>query len=60
MLTVRYERLRLQPNEKILDLGCGFGRHAYEALRRGANVVAMGLATGQVLAGLAASGALVQ
>ncbi|HJM35596.1 MAG TPA: class I SAM-dependent methyltransferase [Acidimicrobiales bacterium] len=43
MLTVRYERLCLQPNEKVLDLGCGFGRHAYEALRRGANVVACDL-----------------
>ncbi len=43
MLTVRYERLRLQPNERVLDLGCGFGRHAYEALRRGANVVACDL-----------------
>jgi len=43
MLTVRYERLDLQPNDTVLDLGCGFGRHAYEALRRGADVVACDL-----------------
>ena len=43
MLTVRYERLDLQPNDMVLDLGCGFGRHAYEALRRGADVVACDL-----------------
>ena len=43
MLTVRYERLDLQPNDMVLDLGCGFGRHAYEALRRGADVDACDL-----------------
>jgi SAM-dependent methyltransferase len=40
MLTVDYDRLGLQPGERLLDLGCGFGRHAFEGLRRGANVVA--------------------
>ena len=25
----------------VLDLGCGFGRHAFEAARRGASVVAL-------------------
>jgi SAM-dependent methyltransferase len=40
MLTVRYERLGLQPGDRLLDLGCGFGRHAFEAARRGARVVA--------------------
>jgi len=25
----------------LLDLGCGFGRHAFEAARRGAKVVAL-------------------
>ena len=40
MLTVRYSRLGLQPGDLLLDLGCGFGRHAYEAARRGARVVA--------------------
>ena len=41
MLTVRYERLGLQPGDRLLDLGCGFGRHAFEAARRGARVVAV-------------------
>ena len=41
MLTVRYERLGLRPGDRVLDLGCGFGRHAFEAARRGARVVAV-------------------
>ena len=44
MLTVDYDRLGLQPGELVLDLGCGFGRHAYEVLRRGARVVACDMA----------------
>ena len=43
MLTADYERLGLIAGETVLDLGCGFGRHAYEALRRGAHVVACDL-----------------
>ncbi len=43
MLTADYDRLGLAPGETLLDLGCGFGRHAYEALRRGAHVVACDL-----------------
>lgn len=41
MLTANYDRMGLQAGDKILDLGCGFGRHAYEAARRGAHVVAL-------------------
>ena len=36
MLTVRYDWLGLQPGDRVLDLGCGAGRHAFEAFRRGA------------------------
>ncbi len=40
MLTVDFDRLQLHPGHTILDMGCGGGRHAFAALRRGANVVA--------------------
>jgi SAM-dependent methyltransferase len=40
VLTVRYDKLGVQPGDRVLDLGCGFGRHAFESLRRGARVVA--------------------
>lgn len=40
MLTVDYDRLGLLAGDRVLDMGAGFGRHAYEALRRGASVVA--------------------
>ncbi len=43
MLTVDYARLGLRPGDRLLDLGCGAGRHAFEALRRGANVTALDL-----------------
>jgi SAM-dependent methyltransferase len=41
MLTANYERLGLNVGDTVLDLGCGFGRHAFEAARRGAHVVAL-------------------
>ena len=40
MLTVDYERLDLRAGHRILDLGSGPGRHAFESLRRGAIVTA--------------------
>ena len=40
MLTVDFDRLALEPGMRVLDLGCGAGRHAFECLRRGAHVVA--------------------
>lgn len=43
MLTVRYESLGLEPGETVLDLGSGNGRHTFEALRRGARVIAADL-----------------
>ena len=41
MLTVDFARLRVRTGDRVLDLGCGAGRHAFEALRRGARVVAL-------------------
>ena len=41
MLTVDFERLRLRPGARVLDLGCGGGRHAFAAWRHGATVVAL-------------------
>lgn len=41
MLTANYDRLGVRAGDRLLDLGCGFGRHAFEAARRGARVVAL-------------------
>ena len=40
MLTVDFDRLGVGPSTKVIDVGCGGGRHAFEAYRRGAHVVA--------------------
>ncbi|HEY5096436.1 MAG TPA: class I SAM-dependent methyltransferase [Acidimicrobiales bacterium] len=40
MLTVDYTRLGVGSGDRLLDLGCGFGRHAFQAARLGAEVVA--------------------
>jgi SAM-dependent methyltransferase len=43
MLTIDYGRLGLSFGERLLDLGCGAGRHTFEALRRGAHTLAVDL-----------------
>ncbi|HEX7444727.1 MAG TPA: class I SAM-dependent methyltransferase, partial [Acidimicrobiales bacterium] len=48
MLTVDYARLGVQRDDKVLDLGCGFGRHAYQAARLGAQVVAFDFGADEV------------
>jgi SAM-dependent methyltransferase len=40
MLTVDFDRLGIGPSVKMIDVGCGAGRHAFEAYRRGAEVIA--------------------
>jgi SAM-dependent methyltransferase len=41
VLTVDFTRLGIKPGDRVLDLGCGAGRHAFECYRRGARVVAL-------------------
>jgi len=41
VLTVDYDQLGVQRGERLLDLGCGGGRHAFQAVRLGARVVAL-------------------
>jgi len=43
LLTVDLERLRVRPGEKVLDAGCGEGRHCFGALERGAHVIGLDL-----------------
>jgi SAM-dependent methyltransferase len=49
MLTVDYDRLGLEAGMTVLDLGAGFGRHAFETARRGANVVAFDLSHAELV-----------
>lgn len=48
MLTVDFARLPISPGDRLLDLGCGGGRHAFEAARRGARVVAVDTDRGEL------------
>jgi SAM-dependent methyltransferase len=51
VLTIRFDRLHalgLRPGSRVLDVGTGFGRHAYELARRGMRVVALDVAAGEV------------
>lgn len=41
MLTVDFDLLDLRPGMRVLDMGCGGGRHAFAAWRAGATVVAL-------------------
>jgi SAM-dependent methyltransferase len=43
LLTVDLERLRVRAGERLLDAGCGEGRHCFGALERGARVVGLDL-----------------
>jgi SAM-dependent methyltransferase len=59
MLTVDYDRLGVGAGDRVLDLGCGFGRHAYGALRRGADVVALDYSAHEVANVVGTVGAMV-
>ncbi len=41
MLTVDFDRLRVRQGDRVLDMGCGGGRHAFDLYRRGCDVVAL-------------------
>lgn len=43
MLTVEFDHLQVEAGHRVLDLGCGAGRHTYAALERGAHVVGVDL-----------------
>ncbi len=43
LLTVDLERLDIQPGHRLLDAGCGEGRHCFGSLYRGATVVGLDL-----------------
>lgn len=53
MLTVDFQRLNPRVGDTVLDVGCGSGRHTFEALVRGARVVSVDL-DGAVLKDVAA------
>jgi len=60
MLTVDYATLGVHPGDRLLDLGCGFGRHAFEAARRGARVVACDMSDAELKEVRATFGAMAQ
>jgi SAM-dependent methyltransferase len=41
VLTVDFEQFPVAPGERVLDMGCGGGRHAFALYKRGAHVVAL-------------------
>ena len=43
LLTVDLDRLDVRPGHRVLDAGCGEGRHCFGALSRGADVVGLDL-----------------
>jgi SAM-dependent methyltransferase len=59
MLTVRYEQLGLRPGELVLDAGAGFGRHAFEAARCGARIVALDYAHDELVGTRATFGGMI-
>jgi SAM-dependent methyltransferase len=60
VLTVRYDQLGVMPGDRLLDLGCGAGRHAFEAMRRGAHVIAVDADAAEVKDAAALMAALVE
>jgi SAM-dependent methyltransferase len=60
MLTVDFDRFGLLPGHRLLDMGCGGGRHAFAAMRHGATVVALDYDAGELKDVRAVRGAMVE
>jgi len=60
MLTVDFDRLDLREGHRLLDMGCGGGRHAFTAMRRGATVVALDYDAGELKEVRATRGAMIE
>lgn len=48
MLTVDFERFPVGPGDRVLDMGCGAGRHAFALYKRGAHVTALDMDAGEL------------
>jgi SAM-dependent methyltransferase len=60
VLTIRFDRLGMQPGDLVLDVGAGFGRHCFEVARRGGHVVALDYAQAEVIGTRNTFGAMVE
>jgi SAM-dependent methyltransferase len=49
VLTVDFDRFPVAPGDRVLDMGCGGGRHAFALYRRGADVVALDRSAGDLV-----------
>jgi SAM-dependent methyltransferase len=58
VLTVDYDVLDVRAGDCVLDVGCGEGRHTFEALRRGAEVVSVDIDAGALRKTAWAAGSL--
>ncbi|MEM9039985.1 MAG: class I SAM-dependent methyltransferase, partial [Actinomycetota bacterium] len=59
MLTIRFDRLGMRADDRVLDVGAGFGRHVFECARRGARVVALDYAADEVVQTTATLGGMI-
>jgi SAM-dependent methyltransferase len=60
MLTVDFDRLEIAEGSRVLDMGCGGGRHAFAAWRRGARVVALDYSEAELKEVRAVLGAMIE